>query len=57
MIPTVSQLAFSMIRGMTPEVASGILEAVGSEDAFFRMSEKELREINEEYRSNSGLVK
>ena len=29
-----------MIRGMTPDVASEILEAVGSEDAFFRMSEK-----------------
>lgn len=45
MIPTVSQLAFSMIRGMTPDVASEILEAVGSEDAFFRMSEKELRDF------------
>ncbi len=45
MIPTVSQLAFSMIRGMTPDIASGILEAVGSEDDFFRMSEKELRDF------------
>lgn len=37
------QLAFSMVKGMTPDTAGVILDAVGSEERFFEMSERELQ--------------
>lgn len=40
--PTVFQVAFSAIKGITTEVATAILDAVGSEERFFRMQESEL---------------
>lgn len=42
MTPTACQIAFARIKGITIETASAILDAVGSEELFFRMTEKEL---------------
>ena len=40
--PSISQLAFSMLRGMTAELAAAVLAVVGTEERFFEMSESEL---------------
>lgn len=42
--PTVYQIAFSSIKGLAVETASKLLEVVGSEERFFCLPEKELRE-------------
>ena len=44
-LPGIEQVAFSKIKGITPETAGAILAAVGSEAEFFRMSERELAEL------------
>lgn len=44
-LPTIQQLAFSKVKGMTPDTAADILAVVGSEAEFFRMSERELTEL------------
>lgn len=44
MQPSVFQIAFSSIKGMSREVAESILAVVGSEERFFLLSEKELQE-------------
>ena len=45
--PTVHQIAFSMIKGITIDIANAIIEVVGSEELFFNMSEKELSGISQ----------
>ena len=42
--PTAYQIAFSSIKGLAVETASKLLEVVGSEERFFCLPEKELRE-------------
>lgn len=44
-LPGIEQVAFSKIKGITPETAGAILAVVGSEAEFFRMSERELAEL------------
>lgn len=45
LLPTIQQLAFSKVKGMTLDTASDILAVVGSENEFFRMSERELADL------------
>lgn len=43
MKPTIYQVAFASIKGITIDIANEILSIVGSEEEFFRISEKELQ--------------
>ena len=45
MTPSVYHIAFSLIKGMSIETAVDILNAIGSEERFFSMSEKELTAV------------
>lgn len=47
MLPSVYQIAFSAIRGISVETAKAILAVVGSEEAFFKASEVDLREMGQ----------
>ena len=40
------QIAFSMVKGMTSDMASDILKAVGSEQAFFELGEQQLQALS-----------
>lgn len=44
--PFVSRMAFAMVRGLLRPVAEQMLERIGSEEAFFTMSESELAAVN-----------
>ena len=44
--PSVYQIAFSALRGISIESANEILSAIGSEEEFFRMSARSLREYS-----------
>lgn len=39
------RIAFASLRGMTPQLAGQILGRIGGEDAFFKMSERELSTV------------
>ncbi len=45
MEPLVSQIAFSSLRSLSPELADAILDRTGSEEAFFRLSESQLSAV------------
>lgn len=45
MEPLVSKIAFSSLRSLSPELAGALLDRVGSEEAFFNLSESQLSAV------------